>query len=178
MYASGMGGMDMGMGMESEMMGMYGMGGSGMPGLAAKKDPELDRHRRRVKSRLLSVQKGLSGLEQLATADPDKTKVAEVVAKVDDVMTATDPTEEEPTLEALKEQLRTAVAPLEALTRALTPPPSEAPAVSDEPVPDTPVAAPTVPETVAPAVPEPAPAPTEPAPAPSAPAEPAPPAKP
>jgi hypothetical protein len=188
--------MESGYGMEY----MSGMGGMGMSGMAAKKaDPELDRHRIRLKWRLVSVEKGLTGLSQVATADPEKGQVSQVVEAFTKVMAATDPPEQEATpgatlrvepftVETLKEQLRAAVAPLEALTQALAPPPAAEPAVSDEPVPDTPVAVPAVPDAVAPAEPAPAPSepaptptappPSEPAPAPSTPAAPEPPANP
>jgi hypothetical protein len=155
------GGMGMGMGeMGSDMgypgggeMGYPGMGG-GYPSAAAKKDPRMDPYRKRLKARLDCVQHGLAGLTKLATEDPLKSEVGAVTEKVDSVMAATDPPKETPTLMALVEGLKEAVAALEVATRKATAnsvplAEEEEEVISDEPMadlpPDEPAAPPAAP---------------------------------
>jgi len=187
-----------------EMAGMgYGAMGPGMGGMMgnAPKDPKLELFRRRIKVPLACVQGGLSGMTKLATADPVKTQVADVNAKFDAVLKATDPEEPDkdkpattprvrkPPLDTMVDAIKEALVPLEQLTKSVAPPPAaETPPVSDEPGSDEPADAPaappaaagTPPDAAAPAAPAgtapappAAPAATEPAPAAPAPAEPA-----
>ena len=122
------------------------------------KDPKLELFRRRIKAPLASVQGGLSGMTKLATADPVKTKVADVSAKFDAVLKATDPPEpkekeiettprvRKPPFDTMVDAIKEALLPLEELTKSVAPPPpAETPPVSDEPGSDTPAGVPAVP---------------------------------
>ena len=147
------------------MPGAEGMPGGVMPG-AVVKDPRLETPRRRFKHQLVSVQTGLKGLAQLATAEPAKSRVAAIVAQVDAVLKATDvmppdPTKRRPSYgkktdpKKSKEQVievtnvrglvlsvTEAIRQLEEMTQSLLPAEPAATPVSEEPVADVPPPAP------------------------------------
>ena len=126
MMGGGGGGM-MGGGMMGEMgapdemgddMGqlMAGMGGGSIG--SVPKDPELDMARRRLKYKLVSVQRGLS---TLAEVDSENAEIKQVVDLVNLIMEATDTPEDEPTLEKLESQLKKNLRTLELLTASVVP---------------------------------------------------------
>ncbi|MFV1967011.1 MAG: hypothetical protein ACC628_16415, partial [Pirellulaceae bacterium] len=98
----------------------YGEEG-GYPGMDVPKDPRLDEARRRLKYQLVCVQRGLKGMTDLATGQPQAAEVQKIAGLFGKVMEATDPPAEKPTLEALAKAVRSASRELEAVTGVLGP---------------------------------------------------------
>ena len=108
---------------QSAMMGSMGMS-------KVQKDPELDLAQRKLRSKLDCVQRGLAAV---ADAAQGNTQVRDVSKLVDALMQATEPPEEDPTLDALAKELKRKIRSLEALTKSAVPEPSEETPVSAAP---------------------------------------------
>ena len=131
----GMGGMDGEMGAPedeggddgaSAMMGSMGGGGS----KRAPLDPEVNLARRRLKYKLVCVRRGLSAVVEAAQGNAQVENVSDMV---DAIMLATDPPEDDPTLDGLAKGLRVQIRALERLTRSAVPEAQEEAPVSAAP---------------------------------------------
>ena len=110
----------------SAMMGSMGGGGS----KRAPLDPEVNLARRRLKYKLVCVRRGLSAVVEAAQGNAQVENVSDMV---DAIMLATDPPEDDPTLDGLAKGLRVQIRALERLTRSAVPEAQEEAPVSAAP---------------------------------------------